>query len=213
MSREQQLGSYRKRTVFRACLDFSTAGIFVSFRVILAPTEGGVGLLRRLRRVAKAPKGDEKTKSRKFQTSSYYTQIKEWIRQYRANGAEGLSMKNTRYPVSLKAEVVSKILDKELSLHQASIDYRIERSVLRKWIKKVKAEGAASLSIDNRGRHRKSCTDKKPKKPPVQLSREQELLNENERLRAEVAYLKKLRTLVEERVARESGIGRKPSKD
>jgi transposase len=55
--------------------------------------------------------------------------------------------------------------------------------------------------------------DKKPKKPPIPLSREQELLNENERLRAEVAYLKKLKVLVEERVARESGIGRKPSKD
>ncbi len=143
----------------------------------------------------------------------YYTQIKEWIRQYRANGAEGLSMKNTRYPVSLKVEVVSKILGKELSLHQASIDYRITRSVIQKWIKRVDAQGIESLSIDNRGRHRKSFMDKKAKKPPLQLSREQELLNENERLRAEVAYLKKLRALVEERIARESGTGRKPSRD
>jgi transposase-like protein len=47
----------------------------------------------------------------------YYTQIKELIRQYCANGSEGLSMKNTRYPASLKAEIVSKILNKGLSLH------------------------------------------------------------------------------------------------
>ncbi len=38
------------------------------------------------------------------------------------------------------------------------------------------------------------------------------LLAENERLRAEVAYLKKLRALVEERVARESGRKPEPSK-
>ncbi len=139
----------------------------------------------------------------------YYTQIKDWICQYRANGAEGLSMRNTRYPVSLKVEVVSKILGKELSLHQASIDYRITRSVIQKWIKRVDAQGIESLSIDNRGRHRKSFMDKNAKKPPVQLSREQELLNENERLRAEVAYLKKLRALVEERIARESGSHRR----
>ncbi len=143
----------------------------------------------------------------------YYTQIKEWLRQYRANGAEGLSMKNTRYPVSLKVEVVSKILGKELSLHQASIDFRITRSVIQKWIKRVDAQGIESLSIDNRGRHGKSFMDKNAKKPPVQLSREQELLNENERLRAEVAYLKKLRALVEERIARESGSEPVPSKD
>jgi transposase len=57
---------------------------------------------------------------------------------------------------------------------------------------------------------------KKPKNPIIPKllkSTEEELLAELEYLRAEVAYLKKLRVLVEERIAHESGKEPKPSKD
>lgn len=122
-------------------------------------------------------------------------------------------MKNPRYTPSLKAEVVSKILDNGLSLRRVSVAYRIERSVIRRWVTKVEAQGIESLSIETRGRHRKSPMEKQPKKRVKVLSRQEELLLENERLKAENAYLKKLRALVEERIARESGSGRTPSKD
>lgn len=52
----------------------------------------------------------------------------------------------------------------------------------------------------------------KKKQPPRALSREEELEQELAYLRAENAFLKKLRALVEERVARESGSTPKPSK-
>jgi transposase len=57
---------------------------------------------------------------------------------------------------------------------------------------------------------------KKPKPPVIpnqQKSTEEGLLAELEYLRAENAYLKKLKVLVEARIARESGKEPKPSKD
>lgn len=53
----------------------------------------------------------------------------------------------------------------------------------------------------------------KPNKQELQPQEENDLRVENQRLRAEVAYLKKLRVLVEERIVRENGNGQKPSKD
>ena len=55
----------------------------------------------------------------------------------------------------------------------------------------------------------------KPKvaKAKSQPTEHEQLLAENERLRAEVAYLKKLQALVEERIARVSGREPGPSKD
>lgn len=70
-----------------------------------------------------------------------------------------------------------------------------------------------SLSIDNIGRSKKRVMDKKMNRPCKLLSMGQELLKENERLKAENTYLKKLQVLVEERVARESGRRHKLSKD
>ena len=61
---------------------------------------------------------------------------------------------------------------------------------------------------DNRGKMRT-----KPNKQELQPQEENDLRVENQRLRAEVAYLKKLRILVEERIVRENGNGQKPSKN
>jgi transposase len=147
------------------------------------------------------------------QTGVYLTVIKEWFRQYNANGIDGLSLKNGPYPAALKIEIASRVIKKELSLHQASIDYRISRSVIRDWVKKVQWYGVGELFIDNRGRPPERTMDKKAVRTSKPLSREQELLIENERLRAENAYLKKLKALVEERIFRECGSVPKPSRD
>src|SRR5659263_10751 len=92
-----------------------------------------------------------------------------------------------------------------------SIDYRITKSVLEKWVKKAREFGMDALAIDGRGRTRKNPMYQSKKKSSKPLTREEELLQENEFLRAENAFLKKLKALVEERVARENGSTRKSS--
>lgn len=146
------------------------------------------------------------------ETDIYLTQIKHWISVYRSGEGLGFSFKNSSYSPELKKEIVTKLFQKELSLHEASLTYRISRSVIGKWLSKVRTLGFDSLSVDNRGRPKKGVMAKTKKNPEI-LSREQELLIENERLRAENAYLKKLRALVQERILRENGNAPKPSKN
>jgi transposase len=144
-------------------------------------------------------------------TGIHRAQIRQWIHQYQVNGIEGFSMKKQPHPAPLKLEIVSKIIQDGLSLQQASIDYRITYSVIQEWVNKAKSQGVEALFIDNRGRCPKKFMNKKPKKITGPLSRDQELLMENERLSAENTYLKKLKALVEERIARERGSVHKPS--
>ena len=81
-------------------------------------------------------------------------------------------------------------------------------STLSKWERIYYEEGESGLYRDNRGKMRT-----KPNKQELQPQEENDLRVENQRLRAEVAYLKKLRVLVEERIVRENGNGQKPSKN
>jgi transposase len=139
------------------------------------------------------------------------TQLKYWVQQYKKNGIDGFKLSNRGYSLELKWEIVLKILNGDLSSYRASIDYRITKSVLEKWVKKAREFGMDALAIDGRGRTRKNPMYQSKKKSSKPLTREEELLQENEFLRAENAFLKKLKALVEERVARENGSTRKSS--
>ena len=99
-----------------------------------------------------------------------------------------------------------------LSLLETAVKFGIARDwTVNQWNRIYTAEGVAGLYRDNRGRKKMKPT--KPGKAQRPVRAEEQLLRENELQRAEVAYLKKLRALVEERIARESGKDVKPSKE
>ena len=78
------------------------------------------------------------------------------------------------------------------------------RSQLRLWERKYLEEGYEGLMKDNRGRP--SLTGKKRGRPPkLDKKVEEDLIAENQRLRMENEYLKKLNALVQERIERENG--------
>ncbi len=140
--------------------------------------------------------------SKKLSISS--TVVENWLSIYNSYGLKGFEKKvEIQKTTELRQEVVRDVLDNHLSFNQASLRYLVSVSAIHSWVKKVKQSGYSSLEeINNRGRPRKNMGRPKKKLPETELEKLQE---EIKYLRAENDYLKKLRVLVDQRIARESG--------
>lgn len=125
--------------------------------------------------------------------------LKKWISYYKEYGAAGLTPKtnNSSYTSEFKLQVVRSIENKGLSYRAASLKYNIPgNSTVRKWYLTYLSSGVPGLQEDRRGKSQ--FMRKKTKKPTKKsLSREEELLQENESLKAELALLKKLHALAQ----------------
>ena len=113
-----------------------------------------------------------------------YTPLSRWIARYKEFGEAGLRIRQYTYSGDFKLSAIRHMHENHLSL----------------------TETTAKFGIYNE-------STLKPNKQELQPQEENDLRVENQRLRAEVAYLKKLRILVEERIVRENGNGQKPSKN
>ena len=73
---------------------------------------------------------------------------------------------------------------------------------VQRWERKYLEEGIEGLEKENRGRP--TVNGKKRGRPPkLDKQVEEDLIAENQRLRMEIEYLKKLNALVQERIERE----------
>ena len=110
---------------------------------------------------------------------------------------------NARYRGDYKCKVVKNIQKNQLTQNQASEKYEVKRSVIARWERIYLEEGAQGLYIERRGRASAASGTQKgrPTKLPKQV--EEDLITENQRLRAENDYLKNLHALVSERQQRE----------
>ena len=72
-----------------------------------------------------------------------------------------------------------------------------------KWERIYLEEGPEGLFVDRRGRACAANGARKGRKPKFDKQVEEDLIAENQRLRAEIDYLKKLNALVTEREQRE----------
>ena len=108
---------------------------------------------------------------------------------------------------SLKRKAVDAIAKESLSYAETTLKYNISRNTLKVWLKAFRHGGYEELfATKTKGRPPQMGRPMKIKKAP-QTDLEK-VLRENELLRAENALLKKVRALVEERIAREQGNGR-----
>lgn len=126
--------------------------------------------------------------------------VERWVAVYRQHGLSGLSKKFSHYSAEFKLAVLRRMQQEDLSATQAIALFNIRggAGVITAWQGRYHKQGLAGLQPKPRGRPKKMI-DPKPPKPVAPLpddarSRE-DLVEEVQSLRAEVAYLKKLRAL------------------
>lgn len=112
--------------------------------------------------------------------------------------------KGTPFSGEFKQKVVEDMRTNHLGFREAAKKYGLpNHEPVRKWERMYLEEGLEGLYVDRRGR---ACADsgaRKGRPPKLDKKVEEDLIAENQRLRAEVDYLKKLNALVFERVQRE----------
>ena len=102
---------------------------------------------------------------------------------------------NKRYTPEFKIKVVETMHREKLSYRETARQFDISNSRVTAWERIYLEEGADGLYAERRGR-------KSTRRPP-KIKKEEDLIAEVQRLRAENAYLKKLNALVAERVRQE----------
>jgi len=109
------------------------------------------------------------------------------------------------YTGDFKCQVVEDMQKNKLRQNQVSLKYDVPRSVIQRWERIYLEEGAQALYVERRGRASAVNGTQKGRPPKLSKQVEEDLIAENQRLRAENDYLKNLHALVSERIRRESG--------
>lgn len=154
--------------------------------------------------------GGFKALSAKYSVNT--SQIQRWVGSYCQNGDDGITKKFSHYSAEFKLQVLEHMWREELSFNQTIhlFNLRGGGGVVSTWERQYHQGGITALAPKPRGRPKqmKSPTPPKPLSDKTTEAKTlQELQRENEYLRAEVAYLKKLDALVR---AKQQAVQTKP---
>ncbi len=136
--------------------------------------------------------------------------IRRWVGFYKQYGENGLiPRKNRNYSVDFKLKVLQSIDEDFLSLNETCLKFNIPTSsIFLKWKRDFANFGLEGLQPKQKGKAKSMGNIKRKKrKSDKLLTREEELLLENESLRCENDLLKKLHALIQ---AEEQAKKRKP---
>lgn len=130
------------------------------------------------------------------------SQLRRWVASYRSQGQAGLVKKFSRYSAEFKLKVLEHVQREGLSDRQAAALYDIRSTAsIGIWRCQYDEGGLGALEPKRKGRANimmKPDSAKPPTSPQGDGTRTMEdVLKENEYLRAEVAYLKKLKALTD----------------
>lgn len=121
-------------------------------------------------------------------------EVQKWTAAYQAHGMSAIEKQRVSYPGEFNQQVVEDMQANKLSLRQTAAKYNLsDHSVVAKWERIYLEEGPQGLFHKRRGRSKSGWPPKLDKKLA------EDLIAENQRLRMENEYLKKLNALVQER--------------
>ena len=116
---------------------------------------------------------------------------------------KGQKFKN--YSAEYKLNVILDMREHRLGYTETARKYDIlDYKVIQRWERIFLEEGAEGLMKERRGRACAASGVKKGRPPKLDPKVEEDLIAENQRLRMEIEYLKKLDALVREREEREN---------
>ena len=128
--------------------------------------------------------------------------IRKWVSFYKTYGEISLLQRiNQSYSAEFKLKVLKIVERESLSLMETGIRFNIPNiAIVSKWKKDFANFGIEGLQPKPKGRPiSMSDYKRKKRKSDKPLTREEELLKENERLRCENELLKKLQALIQAR--------------
>lgn len=144
------------------------------------------------------------------------SQLRRWVASFNAHGRCGLARKSGSYDAQLKLQVLDRGRNEGLSDRQLAALYDIRSAAhIGKWRSQYDAGGVSALEPQRRDR-RPMPPPKDPPDPvhePDEKRPRKELLEELAYLRAENAYLKKVKALIEAERTEALKKRRKSSKD
>ena len=121
--------------------------------------------------------------------------------------------KNKNYSPEFKIHVIMDMREHRLNYHETVRKYELgndqtggARAMLQRWERIFLEEGAEGLMKERRGKN--NTSGKRGRPPKLDKKVEEDLIAENQRLRMEIEYLKKLSALV---LAEEQKSGKKRS--
>ena len=133
--------------------------------------------------------------AKKFNVNPQF--VHKWVKQYQSGGIDAIKPKISKayYSRKFKHEVITTMLTQGLSQSEVALKFNISSpALISHWHKAYRLQGMSGLTSKRQGRTAMSkpyITDK-----PDDEKTLAELKRENEYLRAEVAYLKKLDALL-----------------
>ena len=128
--------------------------------------------------------------------------VDAWIRRYQHHGEAAFAKKYTRYSADFKFKVLQHMQQDQLSARTIMVlyDLRGGPGVVGRWQRAYDLGGMEALAPRRPGRpHKMTAHSPSESNPPASgdVSTIEQLRQENEYLRAEVAYLKKLEALLQ----------------
>ena len=133
--------------------------------------------------------------AKKFNVNPQF--VHKWVKQYQSGGIDAIKPKISKacYSREFKHEVITTMLSQGLSQSEVALKFNISSpALISHWHKAYRLQGMSGITSKRQGRTAMSkpyITDK-----PDDEKTLAELKRENEYLRAEVAYLKKLDALL-----------------